>query len=68
MKEHIQIRNLNLCKLCMPTYTSFERAQLSADEQKHIIHEDCSCRVCLIIKDKLLDFQALQALQETNYN
>lgn len=54
--KHIQLRGTNLCILCMPTYTSFEKAKISKDDFEIIENQDCDCRICSIIKDKLTGY------------
>ena len=40
----------------MPTYTSFTEAKISKEEYEFIENQDCNCKVCNIIKDKLNDY------------
>lgn len=54
--KHILFRGTNLCILCMPTYTSFTEAKISKDDFETIENQDCDCRICSIVKDKLMDY------------
>lgn len=54
--KHILFRGTNLCILCMPTYTSFTEAKISKDDFETIENQDCDCRICSIIKNKLMDY------------